>query len=511
ADDAEKGIKGVCQNADIVDFKITNRYFVKNEKEEGGGHWDDFSSDSFVVSAIDRVNSLWGTTDEIDVMNYSYSGYGKYYQENSSGNTPPVCDQFNDNILWAVKSYPGTFVWSAGNDHQVLMDKDYRYCPNLISVGSYGQDGHVSPFSNYGEAVSIFAPGEDIVSTVRNNRYESWDGTSMAAPFVAGTAALIYHAFPGISSHLVKEAITESVNWEQAPRDAFYYDYDDEGNEIQHTGDSGSLEYIKKLNVEAALDKAKELYEESLKDDNPLRMEMLNCRNDTWTVLIRNQSKNFFEVKYSEKSMSIDDARNYRPDSSAKTITLGSLESEIVTISNKSNNYACAASLYRVIGKNAKRFTSYLYRNFWDTGSQEHYPLFTEDRTENKVTDYIAKSDLVALKFKVLDWRVNWFVKDWKIEIINGIEKTVNVAYNACMCFYNDGKDWKNLRDVKSLALGSKATSSAFWINANGTADSIAISVLYRDEKDTRKRLVTVANEIRGKGVYPGDSYTINA
>ena len=61
--------------------------------------------------------------------------------------------------------------------------------------------------SNYHvEMVDLGAPGEAVYSTVLNNLYDYACGTSMAAPLVAGTAALIYSLNPDITYSQVKEA-----------------------------------------------------------------------------------------------------------------------------------------------------------------------------------------------------------------------------------------------------------------------------------------------------------------
>lgn len=116
------------------------------------------------------------------------------------------------------------FVHAAGNDGKDL-DSNYNF-PNdainngpeitntVITVGSlsskYGSN-MVSGFSNYGKInVDIFAPGAEIYSTMPESEYEFQGGTSMAAPAVAGIAALIRSYYPSLTAAQVKEVILNS-------------------------------------------------------------------------------------------------------------------------------------------------------------------------------------------------------------------------------------------------------------------------------------------------------------
>jgi cell wall-associated protease len=68
-----------------------------------------------------------------------------------------------------------------------------------------------APFSNFGKTtVDVFAPGFDIFSTVSENKYDSYSGTSMAAPVVAGVAAVLRSYFPEITADQTKALILES-------------------------------------------------------------------------------------------------------------------------------------------------------------------------------------------------------------------------------------------------------------------------------------------------------------
>ncbi|HWK07812.1 MAG TPA: S8 family serine peptidase [Puia sp.] len=117
-------------------------------------------------------------------------------------------------------------VHSAGNDGMDLdVDSnsffpsavylDGGVAPAWITVGAsgYRDDSTLAAsFSNYGRrTVDVFAPGVQINSTIPHSRYVSWDGTSEAAPVVAGLAALIRSYYPLLSAVQVKEIIMKTV------------------------------------------------------------------------------------------------------------------------------------------------------------------------------------------------------------------------------------------------------------------------------------------------------------
>ncbi len=72
----------------------------------------------------------------------------------------------------------------------------------------------IASFSNYGrKSVDIFAPGEDIYSTMPGNEYKKQSGTSMASPLVAGVAALVKSYYPELSAKDLKNIIVNSFDF----------------------------------------------------------------------------------------------------------------------------------------------------------------------------------------------------------------------------------------------------------------------------------------------------------
>ena len=134
----------------------------------------------------------------------------------------PHSDWVRDAIKYAGDN-DVVFVHAAGNDSNNVdtepnfPDDNVNYVEvsdTYIRVGSltskYGSN-MVSGFSNYGKKnVDIFAPGSAIYSTMPDDDYDFNGGTSMAAPAVAGIAALIRSQFPKLTAAQVKQVILES-------------------------------------------------------------------------------------------------------------------------------------------------------------------------------------------------------------------------------------------------------------------------------------------------------------
>jgi len=135
----------------------------------------------------------------------------------------PNAEWVYDAIKYAAKK-DVLLVNAAGNDGADLdvtdtyptdsKNKIDEITDNVITIGSITRnytDRLVSDFSNYGKQnVDLFAPGSEIYSTIPNNSYKFLQGTSMAAPEVAGVATLIRSYYPNLSASQVKTILMNS-------------------------------------------------------------------------------------------------------------------------------------------------------------------------------------------------------------------------------------------------------------------------------------------------------------
>lgn len=191
--DNELGIKGIAS-----DIKIMVLRTVPNGDERDK----------------DVANSIYYAVDNgARIINMSF---GKDYS--------PYKEVVDKAVMYAEKKGV-LLVHAAGNDARdndikknypyPVYKKNKKLCKTWIEVGASSwrdNKDFVGNFSNYGKnSVDVFAPGVAIYSCAPENKYKNADGTSMAAPMVSGTAALVWSFYPELSAEDIKKIILESA------------------------------------------------------------------------------------------------------------------------------------------------------------------------------------------------------------------------------------------------------------------------------------------------------------
>lgn len=188
----EFGMNGVTQNAKLMSIRAV---------PDG----DEYDKD--VALAI-----RYAVDNGAKVVNMSF---GKSYSTNPEWVYAAIkYAEKHDVLLVHAAGNDGKNIDKSDNYPNDAPDRINKITDNMITVGSITRSYNnklVSSFSNYGKLnVDVFAPGSEIYSTVPNNGYESIQGTSMAAPAVAGVAALVRSYYPELSASQVKRVIMNS-------------------------------------------------------------------------------------------------------------------------------------------------------------------------------------------------------------------------------------------------------------------------------------------------------------
>ncbi|GAB6180373.1 hypothetical protein JCM14036_16920 [Desulfotomaculum defluvii] len=193
----DKGIVGVASGVKIMPVKILNN--------QGSGD---------VMTEIKGI--IWAVNNGANMINLSVGG--RRYKDG--------VDAFNP-VEYAAIQYAiskGVVVVAATGNYSEAVSYPAAY-PDVIAVTSVNQLGDYSIFNNFGEEVSIAAPGEDIYSTMPGNTYEFQNGTSVAAPFVTGLTALILAKNNQLNPYEVKQIIEAGADDKGEPGKDDQYGY----------------------------------------------------------------------------------------------------------------------------------------------------------------------------------------------------------------------------------------------------------------------------------------------
>ena len=167
-----------------------------------------------------RVLDASGSGTEAQVADgFDYAGDQGVPIVNASLGSPGFSQAISD----AISSHPHTlYVVAAGNGGNDHLGDDNDTTPtypcvlplvNVLCVGASDELDQRALFSNYGhQSADLFAPGVTIVSTWDDSTYRIADGTSMASPEVAATAALVLAANPSLTTAQLKQVLIASTD-----------------------------------------------------------------------------------------------------------------------------------------------------------------------------------------------------------------------------------------------------------------------------------------------------------
>ncbi len=197
---------GVAKDANIIAVQV----FTKNESATSCGANPSPCTTSVVsdqIKGLERIYTL-SSTMKIAAVNMSLGGTTQYFSNcdvQQSSRKAMIDNLRSVNIATVISSGNSSYTDSIGAPACIS---------SAISVGSTGDSGSsldvISSFSNSATFINLLAPGRVITSSVPGNGYANKQGTSMAAPHVAGAWAILKQSAPNARVTQVLNALSNT-------------------------------------------------------------------------------------------------------------------------------------------------------------------------------------------------------------------------------------------------------------------------------------------------------------